>query len=201
MKKFYSILALFCAATFGLLAQHNTMTFAGPATLAVDGFGQVASNESDTVLFAMNTQKLTADITIPAISYNMGGNQRVIPSFTIHGAAFTMDMTTMNATFADQTFSETTTDATGVEKAVTGASLTGSYTHADRKLCITATYAYGGMPLNITYAFEGIYVAPTSLTSIEEHATSTATYDLLGNRWNGQKGIVIKNGRLTIICP
>lgn len=200
MKHLYLIIALLSTISFNVSGQQQgAMTFAGPSTLSVDGFGQVSSSESDTILFSMNPQSLTADITLPALTYLMAGSPRVIPSFTIHNASFTMDMATMNATFADQPFAETTIDASGVEKNITGASLSATYTHAERSFNLLATYAYGGMPLNITYAITAIYVTPTSVQVIEETNSNNKVYDLLGNKWNGGKGIVIINGRKVII--
>ncbi len=126
---------------------HAPMKFSGKATIEVNG-NTVSTLESDTVLYSGQ------EVTLPAIHY---GNL-VIPSFTIHGAQFTMDMSTMTVTFPDQTFTETIT-VDGVEKTITGTSLSGTYAHdAYNTFKLKAVFRYGNMPMALTYNIEAYYI-------------------------------------------
>lgn len=108
----------------------------------------VSMLESDTVMYS------GSDVTLPAMRY---GNL-VIPSFTIHGAEFSMDMSTMTVTFPDQTFTETIT-VDGVEKAITGTSLSGTYVHdAYNTFKLKAVFQYGNMPMPLTYDIVAYYI-------------------------------------------
>ena len=119
-------------------------------------------NESDVVFMQVNGAT-DADITLPEMAYT--AMNMTLPSFTIHGATFTYDMETRSVVFGDQTFSETIV-VDGVEKAITGSSLTASYSHADNTLSLTARFSYGSMPMEITYIIENA-VYDSSLTGIE----------------------------------
>jgi len=84
--------------------------------------------------------------------------QLVIPSFTIHGVQFSMDMSTMTVTFPDQTFHETIT-VNGQEKEITGTSLAGTYAHdAYNTFTLKTTFSYGGMPMPLTYSITAYYI-------------------------------------------
>jgi hypothetical protein len=107
---------------------HGAMKFAGPSTFGVAAMDAWQDNESDTILFLMNSAS-DADITIPAMYYK--AMQLTIPSFTIHGAQFSMDYTTRNATFDEQTFEETVV-VDGEEKQITGTSFSAFYNHAEK---------------------------------------------------------------------
>ena len=120
------------------------------------------ANESDVVFMQVNGAT-DADITLPEMAYT--AMNMTLPSFTIHGATFTYDMETRSVVFGDQTFSETIV-VDGVEKAITGSSLTASYSHADNTLSLTARFSYGSMPMEITYIIENA-VYDSSLTGIE----------------------------------
>lgn len=126
---------------------HAPMKFSGKATIEVGG-NMVSMLESDTVMYS------GSDVTLPAMRY---GNL-VIPSFTIHGAEFSMDMSTMTVTFPDQTFTETIT-VDGVEKAITGTSLSGTYVHdAYNTFKLKAVFQYGNMPMPLTYDIVAYYI-------------------------------------------
>lgn len=82
----------------------------------------------------------------------------VIPSFTIHGVQFSMDMSTRTVTFPDQTFHEVIT-VNGQEKEITGTSLTGTYAHdAYNTFTLKATFKYGSMPMPLTYNITAYYI-------------------------------------------
>jgi hypothetical protein len=123
------------------------MKFSGKATIEVSG-STVATLESDTVKYA------GADVTLPEMRY---GNF-VIPSFTIHGTQFSMDMSTMTVTFPEQQFQESIT-VDGVEKTIIGTSLTGSYAHdAYNTFTLKVSFMYGAMPMPLTYSITAYYI-------------------------------------------
>lgn len=155
MKKIFTLIFAL-ATTTAIMAQKGAMTFVGESSFSVST--AAVETIADTVKFAMNGTT-SGDITIPSKSYSMQGRNMTIPSFTIHNAAFTMDMTTMTATFADQTFSETIT-VDGAEKTITGTSLSGSYKRTTNTLNLVVKFQYGAMPLESTYTVTGYYVKP-----------------------------------------
>lgn len=126
---------------------HAPMKFSGKATIEVGG-NTVSTLESDTVMYS------GSDVTLPAMHYG----SFVIPSFTIHGAQFSMDMSTMTVTFPEQTFTETIT-VDGVEKTITGTSLSGTYAHdAYNTFKLKAVFKYGNMPMALTYDIVAYYI-------------------------------------------
>jgi hypothetical protein len=148
MKKIFTLLFL-TTAMLSAMAQggHTPMKFSGKATIEVSG-STVSTLESDTVKYS------GSDVTLPEMRY---GNF-VIPSFTIHGVEFSMDMSTMTVTFPDQTFHETIT-VDGVEKEITGTSFTGTYAHdAYNTFTLKASFKYGAMPMPLTYNITAYYI-------------------------------------------
>ena len=126
---------------------HTLMKFSGKATIDVSG-NTVSTLVSDTVKYS------GSDVTLPEMRYG----QMVIPSFTIHGVQFSMDMSTKTVTFPDQTFHEAIT-VNGQEKEITGTSLTGTYAHdAYNTFTLKATFKYGDMPLPLTYNITAYYI-------------------------------------------
>ena len=126
---------------------HTLMKFSGKATIEVSG-NTVSTLVSDTVKY------LGSDVTLPEMRYG----QMVIPSFTIHGVQFSMDMSTMTVTFPEQQFNETIT-VNGQEKAIVGTSLTGTYAHdAYNTFTLKATFKYGSMPMPLTYSITAYYI-------------------------------------------
>ena len=148
MKKIFTLLFL-TTAMLSAMAQggHTLMKFSGKATIDVSG-NTVSTLESDTVKYS------GSDVTLPEMRYG----QMVIPSFTIHGVQFSMDMSTKTVTFPEQQFNETIT-VNGQEKAIVGTSLTGTYAHDDyNTFTLKATFSYGGMPLPLTYSITAYYI-------------------------------------------
>ena len=148
MKKIFTLFLL-TTAMLSAMAQggHAPMKFSGKATIEVSG-ATVATLESDTVIYA------GADVTLPEMRY---GNF-VIPSFTIHGTQFSMDMSTMTVTFPEQQFQESIT-VDGVEKTIIGTSLTGSYAHdAYNTFTLKVSFMYGAMPMPLTYSITAYYI-------------------------------------------
>lgn len=126
---------------------HTLMKFSGKATIDVSG-NPVSTLVSDTVKYS------GSDVTLPEMRYG----QMVIPSFTIHGVQFSMDMSTRTVTFPDQTFHEVIT-VNGQEKEITGTSLTGTYAHdAYNTFTLKATFKYGSMPMPLTYNITAYYI-------------------------------------------
>ena len=156
MKKITTL--LFALVAFVSLSmaqgQHGAIKFAGKSSFSVATV--TVPVESDTIVYQSAGQ--TANITIPAMTYQMGQKSETIPSFVIHGVTFSMDMATMTVTFDEQTFDETIT-VNGEEKKITGESLVGAYKHdAFNTFTLTITFSYGNMPMPITYNIEAYYI-------------------------------------------
>ena len=143
MKNFLLTILMIVISVPAMLAQpHGAMKFVGPSTFGVAAMDAWQDNEKDTILFLMNSGS-DADITIPAMFYK--AMNLTIPSFTIHGAQFSMDYTTRNATFAEQTFEETIT-VEGEEKQIKGTSFSAFYNHAEKVFELQLVVSYGKMP-------------------------------------------------------
>ena len=159
---------------------HGAMKFAGPSTFGVAAMDAWQDNESDTILFLMNSVS-DADITIPAMYYK--AMQLTIPSFTIHGATFSMDYTTRNATFDEQTFEETIV-VDGEEKQIKGTSFSAFYNHAEKVFSLQMVISYGKMPFPVTYSIQAEYVSPETgiydVRSQKEDVRGDKSYDLNG---------------------
>jgi len=159
---------------------HGAMKFAGPSTFGVAAMDAWQDNESDTILFLMNSVS-DADITIPAMYYK--AMQLTIPSFTIHGATFSMDYTTRNATFDEQTFEENIV-VDGEEKQIKGTSFSAFYNHAEKVFSLQMVISYGKMPFPVTYSIQAEYVSPETgiydVRSQKEDVRGDKSYDLNG---------------------
>lgn len=157
MKKIFTLLFAFGAFLTTTMAQgqHGIMKFAGKSVISVANVSVPV--ESDTVKYQASGQT-AADITIPSMTYQMGGNTMIIPSFVIHGATFAMDMATMTAVFDNQTFSETVVVG-GEEKSITGLSLVAAYKHDSfNSFTLSITFTYGAMPMPLTYTINAYYI-------------------------------------------
>ena len=180
---------------------HGAMKFAGPSTFGVAAMDAWQDNESDTILFLMNSVS-DADITIPAMYYK--AMQLTIPSFTIHGAQFSMDYTTRNATFDEQTFEETVV-VDGEEKQITGTSFSAFYNHAEKVFELQMVISYGRMPFPVTYSIKAAYVSPETgiydVRSQKEDVRGDNSYDLNGSRINAIPSgkIIIQGGKKILI--
>lgn len=168
MKNFLLTILMIVISVPAMLAQsHGAMKFAGPSTFGVAAMDAWQDNESDTILFLMNSAS-DADITIPAMFYK--AMNLTIPSFTIHGAQFSMDYTTRNATFAEQTFEEIAV-VEGEEKQIKGTSFSAFYNHAEKVFELQTVISYGKMPFPVTYSIKAAYVSPE--TGIAEIISSS----------------------------
>lgn len=206
MKNFLLTILMIVISVPAMLAQsHGAMKFAGPSTFGVAAMDAWQDNESDTILFLMNSAS-DADITIPAMFYK--AMNLTIPSFTIHGAQFSMDYTTRNATFAEQTFEETIT-VEGEEKQIKGTSFSAFYNHAEKVFELQLVVSYGKMPFPVTYSVKATYVSPeTGIASLPSPLKGGSQgYNLSGMHMNtntlplregqgvGLRGIYIINGK------
>ena len=194
MKKTFTLFTILFACLTAM-AQHGEMKFAGPSRFGVEAMNAWQDNETDTIVFKMNSTS-EADITLPALTYN--AMNVTIPSFTIHNLKFDYDMTTHNASFPEQTYSETITVGEE-EKIVTGSAFTAEYNATDKSFKITTKLSYGKMPVVVTYTIDAMYVKETT-TGINSVATSNAQsiiYDLSGRKVAEPKagGIYIVNGK------
>ena len=181
MKKIFTLFLL-TTAMLSAMAQggHAPMKFSGKATIEVSG-STVATLESDTVRYS------GADVTLPEMRY---GNF-VIPSFTIHGTQFSMDMSTMTVTFPEQQFQESIT-VDGVEKTIIGTSLTGSYAHdAYNTFTLKVSFMYGAMPMPLTYSITAYYIKDytdkldVSIGSMFNYSADNVTYSVRTYPENG----------------
>ncbi len=191
MKRILSLFAgaVLCATA---IAQHGPMAFVGPSRFGVESMNAWQDNESDVVFLQVNGAT-DADITLPKMVY--AAMNMTLPSFTIHGATFTYDMESRSVVFDEQTYSETIV-VDDVEKAITGSSLTATYSHSDNTLSLTTRFSYGSMPMEITYIIENA-VYDSSVTGIEEMNAPQQrqqVFDL-----NGRRVIAPEAGRFYLI--
>lgn len=188
MRKFFTLL-FFTTLVHSAKAQgaHGPMKFSGKATIEVGG-NTVATLMSDTVLYS------GSEITLPEMRYN----NFVIPSFTIHGVQFSMDMSTMTVTFPDQQFYEIVT-VDGVEKTIVGTSLTGSYTHdAYNTFTLKVSFMYGAMPMPLTYTITSYYIKDytdkldVSIGGMFNYTAANVTYSVRTYPEDGQTLLDVK---------
>lgn len=194
MKKTFTLLT-FLFACLTAMAQHGEMKFAGPSKFGVEAMDAWQDNESDTIVFKMNSTS-EADITLPALTYE--AMKTTIPSFTIHNLKFDYDMTTRNASFPEQEYEETI-KVGDEEKTVKGSSFTAVYNATEKSFKITTKLSYGRMPVVVTYIINAVYVKDKT-TGINSVATDNAQpiyYDLSGRKVAEPKanGIYIVNGK------
>lgn len=175
MKKFFTLVFATMLAGNMMAQMHGALTFAGASSVNVSTMN--IENASDTVKFEMGSMS-TGNITLPA----MKGGMAPIPSFTIKNVAFTMGENHV-ITMADQAFtSKVTVD--GVEKNITGSSISGTYNMADNSLTLKAVFQYGAMPFPMTYNIKSYYVkAVTSAINVNvggqfPYANESVTYNV-----------------------
>lgn len=175
MKKFFTLVFATMLAGNMMAQMHGALTFAGASTMSV--LTQNTENASDTVKFEMASMS-TGNITLPAMKGDLG----TIPSFTIENVAFTMGENHV-ITMADQAFTSKVT-VNGVEKNVTGSSISGTYNMADNSLTLKAVFQYGAMPFPMTYNIKSYYVkAVTSAINVNvggmfPYANESVTYNI-----------------------
>lgn len=174
MKKFFTLVFATMLAGNMMAQMHGALTFAGASTMNV--LNQDTENASDTVKFEMASMS-AGNITLPAMK-----GMKTIPSFTIENVAFTMGDNHV-VTMADQAFtSKVTVD--GVEKNITGSSISGTYNMADNSLTLKAVFQYGAMPFPMTYNIKSYYVkAVTSAINVNvggmfPYANEGVTYNV-----------------------
>ena len=174
MKKFFTLVFATMLAGNMMAQMHGALTFAGASTMSV--LNQDTENASDTVKFEMASMSV-GNITLPAMK-----GMATIPSFTIKNVAFTMGENHV-ITMADQAFtSKVTVD--GVEKNITGSSISGTYNMADNSLTLKAVFQYGAMPFPMTYNIKSYYVkAVTSAINVNvggkfPYANEGVTYNV-----------------------
>ena len=175
MKKFFTLVFATMLAGNMMAQMHGALTFAGASTMSV--LTQNTENASDTVKFEMASMS-AGNITLPA----MKGDLATIPSFTIKNVAFTMGENHV-ITMADQAFTSKVT-VNGVEKNITGSSISGTYNKADNSLTLKAVFQYGAMPFPMTYNIKSYYVkAVTSAINVNvggmfPYANESVTYNV-----------------------
>lgn len=174
MKKFFTLVFATMLAGNMVAQMHGALTFAGASTMSV--LTQNTENASDTVKFEMASMS-AGNITLPAMK-----GMATIPSFTIKNVAFTMGENHV-ITMADQAFTSKVT-VNGVEKNVTGSSISGTYNKADNSLTLKAVFQYGAMPFPMTYNIKSYYVkAVTSAINVNvggkfPYANESVTYNV-----------------------
>ena len=174
MKKFFTLVFATMLAGNMMAQMHGALTFAGASTMSV--LTQNTENASDTVKFEMASMS-TGNITLPAMK-----GMATIPSFTIKNVAFTMGENHV-ITMADQAFTSKVT-VNGVEKNITGSSISGTYNMADNSLTLKAVFQYGAMPFAMTYNIKSYYVkAVTSAINVNvggkfPYANEGVTYNV-----------------------
>lgn len=175
MKKFFTLVFATMLAGNMMAQMHGALTFAGASTMSV--LTQNTENASDTVKFEMASMS-AGNITLPA----MKGGMAPIPSFTIKNVAFTKGDNHV-ITMAEQPF-EAQVTVDGVEKAIKGSSVSGTYNMADNSLTLKAVFQYGSMPFAMTYNIKSYYVkAVTSAITVNvggmfPYANEGVTYNV-----------------------
>ena len=197
MKKTFTLFTILFACLTAM-AQHGEMKFAGPSKFGVEAMDAWQDNETDTIVFKMNSTS-EADITLPALTYEK--METTIPSFTIHNLKFDYDMTTRNASFPEQEYVETI-KVGDEEKTVTGSYFKAEYNATEKSFSITTKLSYGRMPVVVTYSINAVYVKDKT-TGINSVATDNAQpiyFDLSGRKVAEPKanGIYIVNGKKII---
>lgn len=174
MKKFFTLVFATMLAGNMMAQMHGALTFAGASTMSV--LNQDTENASDTVKFEMASMS-AGNITLPAMK-----GMATIPSFTIKNVAFTMGENHV-ITMDEQPF-ETKVTMDGVEKNITGSSISGTYNMADNSLTLKAVFQYGAMPFPMTYNIKSYYVkAVTSAINVNvggkfPYANEGVTYNV-----------------------
>lgn len=174
MKKFFTLVFATMLAGNMMAQMHGALTFAGASTMSV--MNQDIENASDTVKFEMASMS-AGNITLTAMK-----GMATIPSFTIKNVAFTMGENHV-ITMADQAFTSKVT-VNGVEKNVTGSSISGTYNKANNSLTLKAVFQYGDMPFPMTYNIKSYYVkAVTSAINVNvggmfPYANEGVTYNV-----------------------
>lgn len=174
MKKFFTLAFATMLAGNMMAQMHGALTFAGASSVNVSTMN--IENASDTVKFEMASMS-AGNITLPAMK-----GMETIPSFTIENVAFTMGENHV-ITMADQAFTSKVT-VNGVEKNVTGSSISGTYNMADNSLTLKAVFQYGAMPFPMTYNIKSYYVkAVTSAINVNvggmfPYANESVTYNV-----------------------
>lgn len=154
MKKIFTLMLVAMTAVSMKAQMHGAMKFAGKSSLQVSTMN--IDNPKDTVVFTL-IDAASGDITL---SNMQAQGMPEIPSFTIKGVSFSMGANHV-ITFPEQTFSTTVT-VDGVDKAVTGTSLSGTYDMADQSLTLNVVFKYGAMPFPMTYSVKAYYVKPVT---------------------------------------
>lgn len=174
MKKFFTLVFATMLAGNMMAQMHGALTFAGASTMSV--LTQNTENASDTVKFEMASMS-AGNITLPAMK-----GMKTIPSFTIKNVAFTKGDNHV-ITMAEQPF-EAQVTVDGVEKAIKGSSVSGTYNMADNSLTLKAVFQYGAMPFPMTYNIKSYYVkAVTSAITVNvggmfPYANEGVTYNV-----------------------
>lgn len=153
MKKFFTLVFATMLAGNMMAQMHGALTFAGASTMSV--LTQNTENASDTVKFEMASMS-AGNITLPAMK-----GMATIPSFTIKNVAFTKGDNHV-ITMAEQPF-EAQVTVDGVEKAIKGSSVSGTYNMADNSLTLKAVFQYGAMPFPMTYNIKSYYVKAVTI--------------------------------------
>lgn len=169
MKKIFTLLCATLMAGNMMAQMPGAMKFAGASKVSV--LTKSGSSESDTIQFAM-TSGTAGSITFPTMTVS---GMPSVPSFTVQGAAFTMDMATHLVTLAEQDFTTTTTNENGEEKTVSG-TLSGSYSMADNKMSLTAVFQYGSMPFALTYTVDAYYIKAVTAAPLYVSVNGTFNY-------------------------
>lgn len=176
MKKFFTLVFATMMAT-NMMAQHESMSFAGKSNISVTAQVTVnVPNESDTIKFDMKANS----ITFPTMK-----GAATIPSFIVNNVSYDFDYSKHLVTMSEQDFSTTTIDATGAEKKVEG-KLSGTFSLEDYKMSIKAVFYYGDMPFPFTYTIDSYYIK-----SVE----AKPLYVSVGGKYNYQNENVTYNVR------
>ena len=211
MKRIFTFLVALVATTALMAQSHGAMNFVGTSTFYVVGMESTTTTnvENDKVVLTLvGDGTKQAEIVIPDMEYNLGGNIMELKSFTANsGVEYTMTGSfktgDMAFDWAEGDFTTTTTGADGQTKNISG-KISAKYNHSAKQLEVSATFTYGAMPWPIHYEIVGDYqkLEPSAVVGITEVAPTDAdasAYNLAGQRLGADaKGLVIIGGKKVI---
>ena len=211
MKRIFTFLVELVATTALMAQSHGAMNFVGTSTFWVDGMESTTTTnvENDKVVLTLvGDGKKQAEIVIPDMEYNLGGNIMELKSFTANsGVEYTMtgSFVTGDMAFewAEGDFSTTTIGADSKTKNISG-KISAKYNHSAKKLEVSATFSYGSMPWPIHYGIVGDYQkletsAVEGITEVAPTDADASAYNLAGQRLGADaKGLVIIGGKKVI---
>lgn len=192
-KTFTLIIAL--VATVSMMAQ--TYTFEGKSSYSATIMGITAQGGSDhdtLVVANIDAKNLCSDISIPAMTVSVMGNNMTVPAMTLTKVPFTMtgmgkEMIINWKTDEGQELVYQVMDD-GKEKTVKISNLTGSFSRTTNTMSLSFDMQYGSMPGTLSFTETDAALYTPGATDITEASTASPKYSVRK---------VLVNGKVVII--